>query len=361
MAFNVMDMIQGSLTSENIGAIAGALGMDNDTIQKGLGAAMPAVLGGLLGAVKTPQGRQTLDSALQSADTDMLGNLGSLLAGDGTSSMLKLGSKLLTDFMGEQNTGALGGALASGLGLSKEAGGSLIGMAAPMVMSMLAGKKKSEGMDTGGLISSLMDQKDLIAKAIPDGIGKQLAGTGILDDIMGDAGAAAASATASVQSAANVAQETATKSGSMMRWVILAAIILAALYFFSNMLGGDRAGDRTSMAGADQLTVAGVNLGDAVSGVFDSLGSTLGSITDASSARAALPDLDRVQDQLGTIERAAASLSPAGKSALSSAIQSAMPGLEKTIDKLMGDSAIAPVVKPALDTIMQKLSALAGA
>lgn len=361
MAFNVMDMIQGSLTSENIGAIAGALGMDNDTIAKGLGAAMPAVLGGLLGAAKTPQGRQTLDSALESADTDMLGNLGNLLSGDGSSSMISLGSKLLTDFMGDNNSGALGGALASGLGISKESSGSLLGLAAPMVMSMLAGKKKSEGLDTGSLINGLMEQKGLIAKMIPDGIGKQLAGSGILDDIMGDTGAAAASASASLQSAANVAQDTAEKSGSLMRWVIIAAVVLGALYFLSNMLGGDRSGDRTSMVAADELTVAGVNLGDAVKGIFDGLGNTLGSITDASSARAALPDLDKIQDQLGTVERAAATLSPAGKSALAGAVEAAMPGLERTADRLLGDSAIAPVVKPALDSIMQKLSALAGA
>jgi hypothetical protein len=360
MAFNVMDMIQGSLTSENIGAVAGALGMDNDIIKKGLGAAMPAVLGGLLGAAKTPQGRQTLDSALASADTDMLGNLGNLLSGDGSSSMISLGSKLLTDFMGDQNTGALGGALASGLGISKESSGSLLGLAAPMVMSMLAGKKKSEGLDTGGLISSLMDQKGLIAKAIPDGIGKQLAGSGILDDIMGDAGAAVASASASVQSAANVAQDTAAKSGSPLRWVIWVVVILAILYFVSNMLGGDRSGDRTSMVGAEEMTVAGVNLGDAVTNIFDDLGTALGSITDASSARAALPDLNQVQDKLGTVERAAASLSPAGKSALAGAIRSATPAIEKTANKLLGDSAIAPIVKPALDDIMRKLSAIAG-
>ncbi len=99
MAFNVMDMIQGSLTPDNIGAVAGALGLKNETVKKGLGAAMPAVLAGVLGAAKEPAGRQALDSALDSADTDLLGNLGSLLSGGNSSSLIATGSKLLSSFI----------------------------------------------------------------------------------------------------------------------------------------------------------------------------------------------------------------------------------------------------------------------
>jgi hypothetical protein len=363
MGFNVMDMIQGSLTQENIGAVAGALGMENDTVKKGLGAAMPAVLAGVLGAAKEPAGRQALDSALGSADTDLMSKLGGLLSGGDSSSLIATGSKLLSGFMGDSKQGALGGALASSLGVSKEAGGSLMGLAAPMLMSMLAGKKKSEGLDVGGLVGQLMGQKDLIAKAIPDDISSQLKGSGIFDDFIGGAGATAsaavASAGASMRTAADTSQQAVQKSSSWLRWVIIAAVILVILYFVSGMLGkNEGTAERASMVGTQDLVVGGVNLGDSVTDLFSSLGKSLGSITDVASAQAALPDLSGIQDQLGTLERAADSLPPAGRSALSSMVDASLPSISRTADKLLKDSAIAPIVKPTLDNILGRLSAL---
>ena len=100
MAFNVMDMITGALTPENIGTVADALGMDNNLVAKGLGAAMPAVLAGVLGAASKPEGQAMLGEALDAADPSLLDNLGGLLSGGGSASMIATGSKLLSGFMG---------------------------------------------------------------------------------------------------------------------------------------------------------------------------------------------------------------------------------------------------------------------
>ncbi len=352
MAFNVLDLIQGSLTSDNIAAVAGALGMEKESAKKGLGAALPVVLAGVMGAAKTPQGRQTFDSALASADTNMLGNLGGLLSGGGGSSIIAAGSRLLSGFLGENKMGALGGALASGLGISRESSGSLLGVAAPILMSLLAGKKKSEGLDTGGLINALLGQKDAISKAIPTAISNQLKGSGILDGLAGEA-------RASVQSTTHVAQQTAEKSGSWLRWVIGILVVLAILYFLSGLFGGDKPSDRASMVGSAELMVGGVDLGKSLQNIYGDLGSALTSITDTASARAALPDLSRIQEQLGTVERAAGSLSPAGRSALANMIEASTPTVKRAVDSLLGDSSIAPIVKPAIDDIIARLTALA--
>jgi hypothetical protein len=95
-------------------------------------------------------------------------------------------------------------------------------------------------MDTGGLISALTDQSGLIARAIPDDLGGQLKGSGILDAVMDGAGGAGAAATVAaratgdtVDGAVDTAQQTAQKSSSLIRWVVIAAVILAAFYFLS--------------------------------------------------------------------------------------------------------------------------------
>ena len=260
MAFNVMDMITGALTPDNIGAVANAMGMDNDLVAKGLGAAMPAVLAGVLGSASSPEGQAKLDSALNEADPGILDNLGGLLGGGGSAEMIASGSKMLSAFMGDSSLGQLAGALGSSLGAPKESSGSLLGLAAPMVMGMLAGTKKSEGMDIGGLVSSLMGQKELIGSAIPDDMTKQLSGSGIFDDLLGSVGGstveavaeavsdaasgaasgatAAASAAAetvekaastTAQAAADTVDAAAGSSSSLLKWVIIAAIVLGAV------------------------------------------------------------------------------------------------------------------------------------
>jgi hypothetical protein len=129
-----------------------------------------------------------------------------------------------------------------------------------MVMGMLAGKKQSEGMDIGGLVSSLMGQKELIGSAIPDDITKELSGSGIFDDLLGSAGGSAVEAVAEAVSdaasgaasgaaaAASAAAETVEKaadttaqaaadtaeaagSSSLLKWIVIAAIVLGAVYF----------------------------------------------------------------------------------------------------------------------------------
>ncbi len=373
MAFNVMDMISGALTPDNIGAVADALGMDNNLVAKGLGAAIPAVLAGVLGSASKPEGQAMLGEALDAADPSLLDNLGGLLSGGGSASMIATGSKLLSGFLGDSTLGQLAGALGSSLGAPKESTGSLLGLAAPMLMGMLAGKKKSEGMDIGGLVSSLMGQKEQIAKAIPDDVTKELAGTGAfggLLDSLGDGAAEAASAAAAsaeraadtaVKAAADTSHAVAESSSSWLKWVIIAAVILGLLYFLSGMLGKDSGtADRAATVSTQDLMVGGVNLGDLTQGLVGDLGDTLAGITDVTSARAALSDLDSIGQQLDTIEQAIVGLTPAGKSALGNMVKGAMPAISEAADRLLGDRSIAPIIKPSLDNLMSRMANLAG-
>jgi hypothetical protein len=99
---------------------------------------------------------------------------------------------------------------------------------------------------------------------------------------------------------------------------------------------------------------------DALTGALDRLGSTLTGITDATSANTALPTLTEFRDQLTGLESPAGMLPAAGKSTIQGVVNTALPGLQATADRLLGDGAIAGVIKPVLDDILGKLTALAG-
>jgi hypothetical protein len=106
--------------------------------------------------------------------------------------------------------------------------------------------------------------------------------------------------------------------------------------------------------------VDGVNIGESVQGVFTTLTSTLGSVTDVATADAAVKSLTDADATLGGLEAAIGGLSGEGKTALSTLIGGALPAIKTTVDGLLGDSAIAPILKPVLDSIMSRLTSYAG-
>ncbi len=87
---------------------------------------------------------------------------------------------------------------------------------------------------------------------------------------------------------------------------------------------------------------------------------TLAGVTDAASATAAVTSLSEADSALGGLQTAVNSLSGEGKTALQALIATALPGLRTTIDGLLADSAIGPILKPVLDNIVAKLTAYGG-
>jgi hypothetical protein len=126
------------------------------------------------------------------------------------------------------------------------------------------------------------------------------------------------------------------------------------------MGGGSAPTTDTATAAADALVVDGVNLGDSLTGVLGNLTTTLAGVTDAASATAAATALSEADTALGSIGTAAGSLSAEGKSALGALVAAALPALRTSIDGLIGNEAISAVLKPTLDSILAKLTTLAG-
>jgi hypothetical protein len=111
---------------------------------------------------------------------------------------------------------------------------------------------------------------------------------------------------------------------------------------------------------ADVPVAARANVGETVQGVFTTLASTLGSVTDVASTNAAVGSLTGADTALAGLEATVGGLSGEGRTALSALIGSGLPALTATADRLLADSAIGPVLKPVLDSIMTRLASFAG-
>jgi hypothetical protein len=182
---SLLEMVASQLQGGNLDQISQALGVDAGTAQQAVNAALPALLGGLAKNASTPDGAQSLASALdRDHDGSMLDNVGGLLGGllgggggqgGGLGSLLGMatemlggasavnpraanGDGILGHIFGDRRGNVEQGiAKASGLDLGQIA--KLLPILAPMVMAALGKTKRQQGLDAGGVAEMLGQQR----------------------------------------------------------------------------------------------------------------------------------------------------------------------------------------------------------
>ena len=147
--------------------------------------------------------------------------------------------------------------------------------------------------------------------------------------------------------------------------VALAALVVGLLWFFN----------RAPAVVAPKITVVtpkipevkipaisteAVQLGKDVTGWFASLTKSLGGITDAATADAALPILKEAAGKLDVVKTALDKLPAAGKASILSIIKSNLEGFKKVIATVTSIPGVGDKLKPVIDPIMSTLNALGG-
>jgi Bacterial protein of unknown function (DUF937) len=396
MAENLVALVTRFLTPDMMARIASALGLDFSVAQKAIGASIPAILAGMAGIASKPGGSQQLSNALAQQSPSVLDNLMNVVGGSGQKAFVDGGASTLSSLLG----GGVMSALASGIGkfagISGTASNSLLGMLGPIVLGVLGKQQRSAGLDAGGLASLLTSQKDQIAAAVPSGLASQLSGTGLLDVL--DRGAAAARSR--VGGAAERASAGVSEAGYAMRntassyasrnvashwplWLLALAVLGGLLWYLAARDTDEKVAEqapptatqpatppRTAVApprdqtvglGTPSLMVGGVNLTDQVNSSVAALRTTLGSITDAASAEAAVPKIREARAQLDRISALSEQLPPDGKRALARLIAAAMPAINGMCDKILAMPGVAGVAQPTIDDLRKRLNSLATA
>ena len=296
MAINLVSIVMQFLTPDMIGRIASALGLDRNNTQTAIGAAVPGLLAGLSGLATQPGGAQRVADAAR------------------------------------QQTGVLG------------------------------------NFDAGGIASLLASQKDSIAAALPSGFGNMLSGTALLDSLGGAARTATAAGNEAARAAATAvrtvgdtgrraAQTASSRSLNWLYWLLPALAILALLIW----LFGQREEQavQQGVTTTQSLTVGGLDVGKQVTDSIANLRTTLGGITDAASARAALPKLQDVTTQLDKVGGVVGQLSAPQRTVLAGLVNPVMPTLNQLFDKVLAIPGVAEVLKPTIDALRAKLAMLA--
>ena len=162
---------------------------------------------------------------------------------------------------------------------------------------------------------------------------------------------------AATAQAANAAKKTGS---NWLAWIIPLLIAAAAAWYFLGGMGHSvKEAAEKAADSATSLVVDGVDVNAQLTSAFDGLKSTLGGITDAASAQAALPKLQEAVTSVDGLTAVAAKLTPAQRTMMSGVITAALPTLKDLIAKVVAIPGVGDVVKPTTDALLAKIEALA--
>jgi hypothetical protein len=363
MAINLVSLVMQFLTPDMIGRIASVLGLDRNNAQTAIGAAVPGLLAGLSGVAAQPGGAQKLADAARQ-QTGALGNFTSMIAAGGQTSLVEKGSQMLSSLLGGGGQTALAGAVAKYAGLGQGTSGSLLGMLAPVVMGTVAQQQGTRPLDASGIAGLLASQKDNIAAALPAGFANLLGGTGLLDSLGGAARTATAAASQRARvttSAARAIGDTGQRAAgaAALNWLywLIPLLAIAALLFYLFARPAEQV-IQQGVTTAPSLTVGGFDVARQVTDSISNLRTALGGITDAASARAALPKLQEVTAQIDKVDGVVGQLSADQRKLLAGIVNPLMPSLNQLFDKVLAIPGVAELLKPTIDALRAKLAVL---
>ncbi len=348
MSFNLIDLVKDQLSEQVMGQLGGVLGGAADQNSSAISSAIPGLLSTLTSSGASSTGAEALLGAISNQDDGILDNLSGLFGGSGQSSMMGAGSGILGSLLGGGGIGTLASAIAGFSGLGKGPAKSLLGLLAPVIFSVVKRKLMGGGgrLDVGSLMGMLNGQKDNIAAAMPSGF--NLNASGSADDV----------APAVTRPASNAAPQPASNSApegkSFLGKLLPIALVIGGLFLAYNFFtkgGIDKAVDI-----AKDTVPGNMDLGKELTGVMGSVTDSLGGITDVASAEAAIPQLDETTSKLGGLAGLMEKLPEAARAPISGIISNGLPQIQGLIDKISAIPGVGPIIKPAVDGLMEKLA-----
>lgn len=359
---NLVTTVASFITPMISNRIASALGVNSTLVTTAIGAIVPSLLAAMAGKAATPNGAGALFDLLGKQDPNLLGSFADKIGGAEQASIIDGGTAALTGLLGGSQLGALSSAIGKFAGATPAQSTGLIGLLAPVVLGQLGATAKTSGLDAGGLASLLMGQKQNIVAAMPAGFAELIGGSGLLDGIA-DAlpkSAAAPVAPASPKPAPAPSPSYRPDAPAAFNWAPWAAgvALLAGLFY---VFGGGmpKAPSPPAQSTAPSpATVNAVQASESARKIFADLTATLGTVKDQATAQAALPKLNEASGAIDALTKVAGGMSGDVKTTLAKLIASQLPPLTALVASVVKVPGAEALLKPALDQIVGKLTAL---
>ncbi len=123
-----------------------------------------------------------------------------------------------------------------------------------------------------------------------------------------------------------------------------------------------KASAEQALATAQESMPAGLDLSqftDSASGIFSTLTDSVSGITDAESAKAALPAMTEARGTLDSLTNTLERLPDAAKGPIAGIVTGGLAALQPILEKTLALPGVGPVIEPVITPMMDKLASLA--
>lgn len=192
MTTNLLDALQGMVTPQLLAAASSRFGEPESSISKGLGAALPLILGGLAQKSNDPSAMSQIMSLFTSRtnSSDIVAHPARVLANDAAAAETNDITRRLLAMLFSGQTSSVTGALADYAGISNSSASSLMTLAGTLATSFFGDRIRREGLSANTLAGLLDTDHNRIARALPAGL-SGAAGLSALRDVASRVGATA--------------------------------------------------------------------------------------------------------------------------------------------------------------------------
>lgn len=407
MSVNLLNVFKETVGDQFGSQLGGLFNEPADKASSALEGIVPSIIGGLMNKASTTSGASEISDFLDNNDDGgLLDNLGILFSGNDNSALIKMGSGLLKNLFGNKFDAVID-AVTSISGMTRESSGGMLGLLVPIVLSVLKKQKSNLGLDAGGLRELLLGQKEHVAPAMPAGLADRIG----LGDLLGasqsnpddtllekgiDTGKESVKEAASeindkvkevadsgkevvndaASSTGDFAEKTtdnvvgaAQSSGSALAKLV-PLVLIAALAFFlwKFFFGGDKketpsdSGAKIESVETTKMTntplpadLTADNAEVTVSNLFKDLNGTLEGITDADSAKAALPALAKSTVQISWLEEKLNALPAAAQAPIRQMVGEKLEPMLVKVRKLLEMPVIGDLLFKKLGPVVETL------
>jgi hypothetical protein len=341
---NIMQLIKDQMSGDTLDKLSEMIGESREGTTKAASAAVPSLLALLAKLATSAGGAQKLIDLLKNLDPSVFGNIG---GGKASPPPPEVGEDFLGKLLQGGTLQALLAALSKYAGINMESAKKLLASVLPMILATIAAQFKNRPMTPQGLASFFEEQKPYIASALPPGFSlPELPG---LD----------------------------TMEAGMPKWLLpvvgVAALALIAWFLLGSpkpaaappAADGSTAETKSASPPAVQETSKIVPTVDPnalkkdLTDVYKSATETLESIKDPASATAALPKIEGLNTTLDNLKALWEKLPESDRSAIAKVTNENLPKVKELVAKVLAIPGVADKLKPALDSLVAKLSAFA--
>lgn len=182
---SILDLLNTSMGEDFIAKASDSTSENKDNISAALGMALPILLGAMQKNIKTDSGAESLNNALSSNKHGdaLLSNLKSVNATD----MSSEGEKILGHLLGGKQD-MVTKTIGSTINMKESSVSSIIKMAAPLLMSILASQKSKENVSSsglGGLLESVMGSSGAHDASLIETLLDKDGDGSVIDDVAG--------------------------------------------------------------------------------------------------------------------------------------------------------------------------------